>query len=270
MRTDLRARQEEYDRLWEETTYKYPALTATQQAPAFTAEEARDLAAELGATLVEYYEHADGWCAFVVTPQEMRRVPLLEVNDKLFSQLSMWLEWVEAQRGLGPLSYGPLRRLHEALIKPLRLQPDGVIVMAPFGKLHLLPLGAALEPSSGRYAAEDYKLSFAPSLAALRVTLEQGRRKKKAGRVDGQPAQRLLSVAYPGVPGSKNYLKNAVAEAKAIACHFDQATPLYQDAATPDAVLDQARDIELIHLAATALSNPRLRSSRGSSSRMGI
>jgi tetratricopeptide (TPR) repeat protein len=102
MHIDLGARREEYDDLWEEMTFKYPALTATQQAPDFTAEEARKLAAELEATLVEYYRHADGWCAFVVTPEEIRHVDLPDVNGDLLKRMSQWLQWMESGTVLGP------------------------------------------------------------------------------------------------------------------------------------------------------------------------
>jgi tetratricopeptide (TPR) repeat protein len=250
MRIELRARQQEYDALWEEMTFKYPALTATQQAPAFTTDEARALAADLGATLVEYYEHAGGWCAFVVTSEQVRRVDLPDVDDDLLKHMSEWMKWMDSDMGLGPLSYSPLREMHEALIEPLRpyLQPDEAVVMAPFGELHLFPLGAAFRQSNGHrhYAADEYRLSFAPSLAALRVTLQQVRRMDHpAGQ---RPARCLLGVAYPGAPESENYLENAVPAAEAVARRFDQATPLYEDAATPDAVLDRARGQDVIHL----------------------
>jgi hypothetical protein len=254
MHIDLGARREEYDDLWEEMTFKYPALTATQQAPDFTAEEARKLAAELEATLVEYYRHADGWCAFVVTPEEIRHVDLPDVNGDLLKRMSQWLQWMESGTVLGRPSYKPLRRLHEALIEPLRpyLQPQEAVVMAPFGELHLFPLGAAFHQGNGerRYAADDYKLSFAPSLAALWVTLQQQvSRKKDDGLVDEQPARSLLSVAYPGNdPKSEKYLKDAVPAAEAVARHFDQVTPLYQEDATPEEVLKHARGQDVIHL----------------------
>jgi hypothetical protein len=112
--------------------------------------------------------------------------------------------------------------------------------------LHLLPLGAALDRNTNRYAAEDYKLAFAPNLAALQVTLEQVRR--RASSAHGQEEDQLLSVAYPGSPESRHYLPYVLPEAEAVARHFDRVTQLYLEAATPEAVLSHAHGQEVIHL----------------------
>jgi tetratricopeptide (TPR) repeat protein len=255
MYADLRTLRTQDTALWEKMAYKYPALTATQQAPVFGGEEASVLAADLDATLVEYYQHAGGWCAFVVTPDGVQRVNLYGIDEKLFDRILKWLVRIESPTGRGKLSYEPLRRLHEALFAPLRahLPLDGAIVLAPFSHLHLVPLAAALDPATGRYAAEDYLLAFAPSLAALRVTLDQVR---QASFADAPSVECLLSVAYPGDPRSPLYLPNVLPEAEAVARHFTQVTPLHQDAATPDAVLSRSRDQDVVHFGCHGTFDP--------------
>ncbi len=92
---DLRSLREQQAGLWEEMAYRYQALTATQQAPVLSAEAARALAVKLGATLVEYYRHAGGWCAFVVGPEEIRYVSLPGV-DELEEDMLGWLAEIES------------------------------------------------------------------------------------------------------------------------------------------------------------------------------
>ena len=56
-----------------------------------------------------------------------------------------------------------------------------------------------------------------------------------------------LNVAYPGTPGSNHYLPNVLPEDQAIARHFAQVTPLYQEEATTEAVLAQSHDQDVVH-----------------------
>jgi hypothetical protein len=194
----------------------------------------------------------------------MRHVPLRDIDDELLGLMFRWLMRIELPAGhTSKESYERsskwLRQLHEAFIAPLRsyLPRKGKVVLAPFAHLHLLPLGAALNPATERYAIDEYALAFAPNLAALRVALDQvSRTKAAAGR---QTPERLLSVAYPGNdPKRKDYLPNVVPEARAAARHFDPwaTTPLYEKAATPDAVLANARGQDVVHLGCHGLFNP--------------
>jgi CHAT domain-containing protein/tetratricopeptide (TPR) repeat protein len=274
MHAELRALQDREIALWEDMTYEYPALSATQRAPTVTADDARGLTRKLNATLVEYYSHAGGWCAFVVTPDSVQHVPLPAVNDEVLGRMLKWSVRIESPTGRGRLSYESLHRLHETSIAPLRdyVPSDGQVVLAPFADLHLLPLAAALDPVTGRYAAEDYTLAFAPSLSALRVLLERESRRDSKEKVGGissgwlaklrrafardagaystgrQTAESLLSVAYPGAPDSGRYLPNVLPEAEAVARHFDRVTPLHGNLATPEAVLSHARGQDVVHL----------------------
>lgn len=242
---------------WDAMADRYPALTATQQAPALSAERARALAGDLAATLVEYYRHAEGWCAFVVTPDAVRYIPLPDVGDNLLQRMVNWMARLELGEGRNRLGEKRLVEWHAALIAPLQehLSRERPVVLAPFGVLHLLPLAAARESATGRYAGEEYTLAFAPSLSALRTALEQTRR---GGRHDDRPVpHRLLSVAYPGAPGSSLYLPNVLPEAQAIAGYFAEVTPLHRDGATPDAVVTHAPGQEVVHLGCHGWFDPR-------------
>jgi CHAT domain-containing protein len=185
--------------------YRYPALTATQMAPVLSIDQARTLTAELNATLVEYYRHAEGWCAFVVTPKAIHHVPLQLVDDDLLERMANWMLRLEYPVGRNRLSNVRLSEWHDVVIAPLKayLPQERPIVIAPFDVLHVLPLAAALNPHTGRYLAEDYQIAFAPSLSALCVAWDQAHRTAN----DGQGvSHHLLNVAYPGTPGSNHYL----------------------------------------------------------------
>ncbi len=231
---------------WEEMAYKYPTLTATQKAPVLSVDQACALATELNATLVEYYHHAEGWCAFVVTPNALHHVPLPLIDDDVLERMATWVLRLEYPVGRNHLSYNRLSEWHEAVITPLEAYlPQGQpIVLAPFGVLHILPLATARHPHTGRYVAEDYQLAFVPSLSALSTVWGQVHR---TGRDRQAVSHRLLSVAYPGAPNSAHYLPNVLPEAQVIAKHFTQVTSLCQEEATPEAVLVHSHDQDVIH-----------------------
>jgi CHAT domain-containing protein len=118
------------------------------------------------------------------------------------------------------------------------------LILAPYGSLHRLPLSAARDPQTGQYAADTYRLAFAPGIAALWVAWQQGQRK---GQSLLSPDQ-ALSVAYPGAREGRNYLPQVLSEAEAVASHFAATVRLYEENATPDAVIKQCTDRNILHL----------------------
>ncbi len=97
-----------------------PDVAAVQPAPHLLAHDARQLAADLGATLVEYFQHAEGWCAFVVTSDNVQHVPLPLVNEDLSTKVRAWESRIEkSDAGRGKLSYSPQYRVYDAAIMPL-------------------------------------------------------------------------------------------------------------------------------------------------------
>ncbi len=246
LRVQLSALQALEVRHWDEMAYKYPALTATQKAPVLSVEQACALAAGLGATLVEYYCHAEGWCAFIVTADAVHHVPLPLLDDNLLDRMVTWMVRLESRAGRNRLSDLRLSEWHDAVIAPLEryLQQEQPVVLAPFGILHILPLAAARHQQTGRYVAEDYQIAFAPSLSALHAVWNQALR---TGRDRQEVPHRLLSIAYPGAPKSDHYLPNVLPEAQVIASHFTQVTPLYQEKATPEAILAHTHEQDVVH-----------------------
>ena len=83
----LRSKEEAAPQHWQQITYDYPALTACKSAPSLSAAQACDLSAQLNATLVEYYQHAEGWCAFVVSADEVRHLALPLLTDDLIERM---------------------------------------------------------------------------------------------------------------------------------------------------------------------------------------
>ncbi|MDP9352172.1 MAG: CHAT domain-containing protein [Chloroflexota bacterium] len=124
----------------------------------------------------------------------------------------------------------------------------------------MIPLGAARERSTGRYTCEDYELSFAPSLSALRVTRDQAH---KSGAKGAGRRSRLLSVAYPGIPHTEDYLSGVMGEAEIIGRYFDEVTPLHDDAATPAAVIELARGQDVVYFGCHGLFDPDAPSESG-------
>lgn len=79
-----------------------------------------------------------------------------------------------------------LSRLHELLFGSVRragLLPDGGrVILVPHAELSYVPFGALVDPSTGRYLAEDHALLHLPSSSALTVLRSEERSRGPAGR----------------------------------------------------------------------------------------
>ncbi len=246
----LRRLQQQETKLWDDLSYRYPALTATQQAPTLTVADAQQLAHELDATLVEYYLHAEGWCAFVVTAEGVQHVPLaLLTEDFLYQSMAPWLDTIENPNYRVPLTmYGPLYKCYKPLIAPLRehLPAGGKVIVAPHSLLNLFPLGATRDPQTKRYLCEDYLLAFAPSLSALWVMRQQAISRQEVRQV--QNGLRLFSAAYaPDMPDLVPATQHIV---QVFAPYLVEQ---YDHRATPDTVIAATRQAPaptILHIAA--------------------
>ncbi len=256
LQKELLAKQKEARELWEELTYNYPALTATQSAPSLSLAQAQQVATELDATLVEYFYHTGGWCAFVVTKDELRHVPLEGMNEEFWQEMvEEWFNKLDNPRFHTDESYYALEEWYDVLIAPLALPKKGRLLLAPTYDLHLMPLAIARHPENGSYLYEQYDLTFAPNLSMVRVTLAEA--KKATPTTTGT----LLTVAYPGRPEwqtsddekvRKRYLEAVIPEAEAVASRFSQPTKLYNQQATPEAVIKHAPQKEVVHFSCHA------------------
>lgn len=251
--------------LWRKIERHYPLLSATLTVPTLSAENAQHLAQKWHVTLVEYYRHGPegtpGWCAFVIRQDGDEKKPvqyiaLPRVTSDLLDKMIEWRNELHLPAGRNSFLHRGLEQLYEAAIAPLELKDDDErVVIAPFDQLHLVPLSTAYNRESKRYLAQEHTLSFVPSLTALYVINQEKKRRQGSEK----SVERLLSVAYPGTPASLNYLPNVLEEAQAIVQRLpNMATktskkiivqPLHEDEATPDKVIEQAPDYDMIHFA---------------------
>lgn len=272
---DLQAR---FQALWQTISVRFPALTATQQAPTLTAAQARQLAASLNATLVEYYYHPGGWCAFVVTATQIRYVELTKITDQLLEKVIVWRRMItdlqsstSTRRRLDTgLAHWVLGQWYEAVIAPLRIE-RGVkqLLLAPFGVLHQLPFSAAYrraiskpttDYSTDCYLIDEYNLAQAPSLSALWVSRNQAARNQTAHRQitsAGYASGPLLAVSYPGNdPASLHYLHYAHEEVQTIARYFPDVMELHDEQALRDQIVAHAPEHQIMHLACHGWFDP--------------
>ena len=245
----LRQLQHQERARWEDLSYAYPALTATQQVPALTVADMQLLAQELQATLVEYYHHHEGWCAFVVTAQHLQYIPLPHITDELIATMMNWLHLMDSDFRTSPLLVGkPLQDEYQALIEPLQhyFSPDDRVMLSPHWALHLFPISAAQHPETRRYLCEDYLLTYTPSLAALWVMHQQA---VTAADTTEQPHQlRLCSMAY--APDIVDIVPTTQQTVHLFAPHLED---MYDQQATPDALIACVRQTpspDILHLVA--------------------
>ncbi|MGB1250896.1 MAG: CHAT domain-containing protein, partial [Candidatus Promineifilaceae bacterium] len=239
--------REEERKQWDQLAYEFPTLTATVTAPTLTASEALTLAHRTNLTLVEYYRHEHGWCAFIAAPHsdQIEHVLLPELdNSQLLDWAVSWLKSIETRAYRHTLHRRLLPALYRAAIAPLISHlPNaaGHVLLAPFHWLHLMPLSATLA-----YCDPDatWAAAFMPSLGAFKVLHTQMQRDETAV---WQAPQNLLSIAYPGT--GRTRLPNVLPEAQGIAQWFDAArvTKLHEADAQPDQVLDHARHAHAAH-----------------------
>lgn len=246
---ELQRLQAEHSQQWAALEKQFPALSATQKAPPLSAAQAQNLAQALGATLVEYFEHQKGWGAFVITATTLDYHPLPKATPKLLDSVVKWATNITLDYAQSVNSYKHLDAIYAAFFEPFSatLAWEQPLVLAPFSRLHLLPLNAARNPATKRYLLEDFPLLLVPSLGALHAIWQQAQLQQltllRAGK-----QRALLSVAYPGEQGSENYLPNVLPEAATIAQHFSPVTPLHEGAAQVAEVLKLAPQHKVIHL----------------------
>ena len=247
--------------LWDDLTSRYHMLAAMGDVEPLNADIASTLSDELGATLIDYYHHSEGWCAFVITPGKISARPLPHLNDELLHKLSRWVENLRGDacaEGIQEPEKHLLMEWYDAALRPIAndLAEAEISILAPFGAMHSIPFGAAIDQVAERYAIDLYDLAFTPSLGAL-WTIWQHRR-TLTNSVVTQELQHLLAVAYPGEPNSESYLENAALEVDSVLACFPRATqtPLLGPDATPDAVIAHAPGQDVIHLCCHATFDP--------------
>jgi CHAT domain-containing protein len=260
---DLADSLREEDALWKAIEKDHPAFAITVSAPPFKVSRAQTLAQSEGTVLVSYYQHAEGWVAFVVTGESFDTIPLSGV-ESLANIMLRYLPDLSLFDGRNPNLINLLQRLHAIFIEPLLpyLPMDNKrLMIAPYGLLHLLPLGAALNPHTEHYLAEDCTLRIVPSLGTIDAIIREAQKNQD----DGDLPYELLAVAYPGSEDEKDalYLDNVIPESEEVVGLFSKVKLLIKEQATPQAVLGAHRDAHILHFGCHGWFNPQHPESSG-------
>ena len=252
-----------------------------------SAQKARAIAREHGATVVEYsvlYEYdpdllfifsdfkeipASSIYIWIIQPDgkiTFRESPIPRQGPSLV-QLVRQARYSVGAYGRGGISLGdpepeslktrPLRNLYDLLIAPIAVDlpndPDRVVTFVLQDWLFLVPF-AALQDGEGRYLVERHSMSAVPSLGILDLTHQElaAGRQGKGVLVVGNPAMPSVSER-PGEPARPlNSLPGAEREARVVAARF-RATPLIGAAASKDEVLRRLPNAAIVHLATHGL-----------------
>lgn len=247
----LRRRAAELD---EQLMYTHPALKVTGQTQTVDARLCMSLATSMGAHFIEYYAHAAGWGAFVISSSGVIYQDLPSVSNKTLADAIRPELWEVDEPRFGEpdsvltnqadAAQAILCNLYSVFFEPIAsfLPPSGRLMIALHGSLHHIPFGALQNSTTGSHLIEHYTLSYTSSLTEL--ALIASRQSKRPTEV---PRKLLLSVAYPGKLNDPYFLPHVLEEADAICSIVPGATRIHLDEATAIAFLTQAPQHELIH-----------------------
>ncbi|MEW6733929.1 MAG: CHAT domain-containing protein, partial [Acidobacteriota bacterium] len=209
--------------------------------------------------LIEYSLLADQLLAWVIKRNSAKLITTSIERSRLAQQVSELrsaIEHAEANEKFQYLS-GSLydlvfRKLKQAINSPPDEKPH-YLVIVPDKELHLLPFAALVDPLSGKYLIQEYKLSFAPSATMFVRCLQQDR------QLASQPEQTALVIGnptfdeklFPDLP----YLPYAEKEAKQIAACYTKSGLLVGKDATKQAFLSRAGHYSIVHFAGHSIMN---------------
>lgn len=205
-------------------------------------EEFQKASRRTGATLLSYWlAPRRGW-VWVVTPGNVRWLPL-PGRDELDRLSRSYRDTVE-KSGRDPLTDESGRKLSQALLGPVLalLGAAPVVIVAPDGPLSRVNLETL--PVNGRYWVEDATVSVTPSLSLLTSSPEPLHRAPLS----------LLAVGDAEEAGpAYGKLKFARQELQSVARHMRGAVILEGPRATPEAYTEaRPQRFRLIHFAAHA------------------
>ncbi|QMW01508.1 CHAT domain-containing protein [Spirosoma foliorum] len=239
---------------FERLNFRFPRSTSVQPLPSLTAQKMQELANEMGATLIEYFRHWNGWIAFIVSAD--RSVNCVEFPADLDTFLQKHLLSNDNYNILNSFQEDhPMherlyfKSFYQRLIAPLEdfLPEKGQLFIAPEGILYQVPFGALWKKNITHRLMDQFLLSLVPSLSFLFNLFQQ----RKSISIDPLARQdRLLSVVYPGNdPSDRNYLTHAYKEAIEVAKHFMHTEQLDNEQAQPDQLIKlcQQKAFSVIH-----------------------
>ncbi len=250
---DLRARLESKRRELEffQTSLfaRHPELAIQSgEMASIEAGELQSLAATANATILDYVVTADVTYLFVVRPTGPPRLFPIPVNAAALRKKTVEFRRQLASHDLG---FAPLaQELYRILVAPaaaeLRLSSSWIIV--PDAALWDVAF-QALESRPGRFLIEDAAISYAPSLAVLRETM-QPRGKPQPG-VNGH---RLLALGNPAIQFVED-LPEAGKQLLALQTLYGESHSLILlgPDATEERFKEEAGRYDVVHLAAHAV-----------------
>ena len=157
------------------------------------------------------------------------------LDDK--EQLKRWPEWMAAVDGLGEELWHLFGGRLDAALTGLGVKRGARLIWLPSGWLSVLPLGMTQDPTSKRRLADQFEITYAPSLEALATARHDVAKQRPAT---------LAAIINPtgDLPGTE-------AEGAMVASYFASSarTLLKRGAATPEAVLAALKDRTHWHFA---------------------
>jgi eukaryotic-like serine/threonine-protein kinase len=152
-----------------------------------------------------------------------------------------------------------LAELHTLLIAPVAASLAGArtLIVLPDKALNLLPFAALVDPSTGRYLAQDYAIGISPSAAFLLSGADGATRQVAAGA----EALDALVIGDPALsPSNRRYLGDlmgAEREARQVARAYEKGVLLVGAEATRARFLDEFGRHTVVHFAGHAVTNER-------------
>jgi len=220
-----------------------------------------------GTAAVEYFVTENAVLVWVITQAGVREPLRLEIRrEDLASQVIAFRQALEAPPSLGNTADEALlaqsRDLYALLVQPIegKLAAMTHVVVIPSGPLHYLPFAALLDSQGtddllwstqfapGAYFGDQYALSYAPSLVALKYAQEA------AGEASTEES--LLALADPdsGDPALTR-LPEARVEAEAVAGLFPAHDVYVDKQATEGVVQSQSSTASQLLLSTHGLFN---------------
>jgi CHAT domain-containing protein/tetratricopeptide (TPR) repeat protein len=221
-----------YESLLNQLSLSNPRYAAFLSVMPITVEMAQERL-DPATTIISYVTTPDRTFAFILTKAGLRLKSLSIGEAGLIHEIGAFRDFA-SNTEVSPA----LRILYKALIEPLRSEIKTTkLVIVPHGVLHELPF-AALTSNGRHFLADDYSISYLPSVSALSYL-----HSKK-----GSPSERALVLANDQEDGLP-FLGSAGDEAQAVAAFFN-AKPFLGKDATPAVLRKEATDYDILHLVA--------------------
>jgi CHAT domain-containing protein/tetratricopeptide (TPR) repeat protein len=204
-----------------------------------------------GGVLVYYAALENELHAWVITSTDVRHHRIRVAASELQSHASAIARAVGSRSSTRVLD-GVLRRLYDAVIAPLAIEPSArEIVIVPDGALRTVPF-AALRGADGTYLIQRSAVAVAGSLVEIAAS-------GTSGAPSAGMAPRVLIVGEP-LSDRERWPQLAALpfsgrEAEAIARFYARPTVLTRAAATKAALLVRLADADVFHFAGHAVAN---------------